>query len=109
MAGAGRAGRHLRRSLDFSFAGLKTALLYQLRELSEAEARARRADLAASYQAAIVDSLILRAEHALERTGSAAWRWGAAWPPTASCAGGWASSTRSCTFRHACCAPTTPR
>ncbi len=65
--GPGRAA--FARSLDFSFAGLKTALLYLLRELSEAEARARRADLAASYQTAIVDSLILRAEHALERTG----------------------------------------
>ena len=48
---------------------MKTALLYRLRELSEVEARARAADLAASYQAAIVDSLILRAERALEQTG----------------------------------------
>jgi N6-L-threonylcarbamoyladenine synthase len=56
-------------SLDFSFAGVKTALLYTLRELGEAEAAARAADLAASYQAAIVDSLLLRAEQALERTG----------------------------------------
>ena len=56
-------------SLDFSFAGLKTALLYRLRELSEQEAAARAADLAASYQAAIVDSLMHRAEQALERTG----------------------------------------
>jgi len=65
--GPGRAA--FARSLDFSFAGLKTALLYKLRELGEAETQACRADLAASYQAAIVDSLILRAEHALERTG----------------------------------------
>jgi N6-L-threonylcarbamoyladenine synthase len=71
-----RAGRSRRsnngafaQSLDFSFAGLKTALLYKLRELSEADARARASDLAASYQTAIVDSLILRAEQALERTG----------------------------------------
>jgi N6-L-threonylcarbamoyladenine synthase len=56
--------------LDFSFAGLKTALLYKLRELGEQEARARAADLAASYQAAIVDSLIERAGRALQRTGS---------------------------------------
>jgi tRNA N6-adenosine threonylcarbamoyltransferase len=55
--------------LDFSFSGLKTALLYRLRELSEEEARSRAADLAASYQAAIVDSLIERCERALERTG----------------------------------------
>ncbi|HEX4187186.1 MAG TPA: tRNA (adenosine(37)-N6)-threonylcarbamoyltransferase complex transferase subunit TsaD [Solirubrobacteraceae bacterium] len=56
-------------SLDFSFAGLKTALLYRLRELSEEEAQERAPDLAASYQAAIVDSLMRRAEQALERTG----------------------------------------
>jgi len=67
--GRGTNRQAFARSLDFSFAGVKTALLYQLRELSEAEARARAADLAASYQAAIVDSLILRAEQALERTG----------------------------------------
>jgi N6-L-threonylcarbamoyladenine synthase len=56
--------------LDFSFAGLKTALLYKLRELGQDEARARAADLAASYQAAIIDSLTERAERALQRTGS---------------------------------------
>ena len=38
-AGAGRGGKRLRRGLDFSFAGLKTALLYKLRELGEAEAQ----------------------------------------------------------------------
>ncbi|MGN6170074.1 MAG: tRNA (adenosine(37)-N6)-threonylcarbamoyltransferase complex transferase subunit TsaD, partial [Solirubrobacteraceae bacterium] len=36
--------------LDFSFAGLKTALLYRVRELGEEEAARRRSDLAASYQ-----------------------------------------------------------
>jgi N6-L-threonylcarbamoyladenine synthase len=55
--------------LDFSFAGVKTALLYQLRELSASERSARAADLAASYQSAIVDSLLLRAERALDHTG----------------------------------------
>jgi N6-L-threonylcarbamoyladenine synthase len=67
--GRGTSRQAFARSLDFSFAGVKTALLYRLRELSEPQARARVADLAASYQAAIVDSLILRAEQALERTG----------------------------------------
>jgi N6-L-threonylcarbamoyladenine synthase len=67
--GRGTSRQAFARSLDFSFAGLKTALLYRLRELSEPEVQARRADLAASYQAAIVDSLILRAEQALEQTG----------------------------------------
>ena len=52
---AARHGRSRRSaldgSLDFSFAGLKTALLYRLRDLGEAEAAAQRApDLAASYQ-----------------------------------------------------------
>ncbi len=56
-------------SLDFSFAGLKTALLYRVRELSEDELAARAADLAASYQAAIVARLVERAERALEQTG----------------------------------------
>ncbi len=65
--GAGR--RPFAQSLDFSFAGLKTALLYTLRGLSEAEAQARAADLAASYQAAIIDSLITRVEQALQRSG----------------------------------------
>jgi N6-L-threonylcarbamoyladenine synthase len=69
-----RGGRGARRkafgdSLDFSFAGLKTALLYTLRDLSEAERSARASDLAASYQAAIVDSLLLRTERALQRSG----------------------------------------
>ncbi|HSZ04495.1 MAG TPA: tRNA (adenosine(37)-N6)-threonylcarbamoyltransferase complex transferase subunit TsaD [Solirubrobacteraceae bacterium] len=56
-------------SLDFSFAGVKTALLYTVRELGEDAARERAADLAASYQAAIVERLALRAERALAQTG----------------------------------------
>jgi N6-L-threonylcarbamoyladenine synthase len=57
------------RSLDFSFAGLKTSLLYQLRELDDSEREHRAADLAASYQSAIVDHLMLRVEQALTVTG----------------------------------------
>ena len=56
-------------SLDFSFSGLKTALLYAVRDLGEAEAERRKADLAASYQRAIVDALTARTRAALERTG----------------------------------------
>ncbi len=56
--------------LDFSFAGLKTALLYRVRELGEQEAQRLRADLAASYQHAIVEALAVRCERALERLGS---------------------------------------
>ncbi len=67
--GRGAQRQAFAQGLDFSFAGLKTALLYKLRELSDDEARARAADLAASYQAAIVDSLAERAERALGQTG----------------------------------------
>jgi N6-L-threonylcarbamoyladenine synthase len=52
--------------LDFSFSGLKTALLYTVRELGEDEAARQRADLAASYQAAIVGQLIAKLERALD-------------------------------------------
>ncbi|HEX3289903.1 MAG TPA: tRNA (adenosine(37)-N6)-threonylcarbamoyltransferase complex transferase subunit TsaD [Gaiella sp.] len=55
--------------LDLSFSGLKTALLYAVRELSEAELDARRADLAASYQRAIVRALVGRLEAATQTTG----------------------------------------
>jgi N6-L-threonylcarbamoyladenine synthase len=55
--------------LDFSFSGLKTALLYTVRELGEPEAGRRRADLAASYQDAIVRALVARARQAVEQTG----------------------------------------
>jgi N6-L-threonylcarbamoyladenine synthase len=55
--------------LDFSFAGLKTALLYKVRDLGDDGAAARRADLAASYQHAIVEALALRVERALAETG----------------------------------------
>ena len=55
--------------LDFSFAGLKTALLYRVRELGPEQTERLRADLAASYQHAIVEALALRAERALAQTG----------------------------------------
>ena len=55
--------------LDFSFSGLKTALLYAVRDLRPDELEARRADLAASYQRAIVRALIGRLREAAETTG----------------------------------------
>jgi N6-L-threonylcarbamoyladenine synthase len=67
--GRGAAREAFAKGLDFSFAGLKTALLYKLRELSLQDTEARASDLAASYQAAIVESLAVRCERALERTG----------------------------------------
>ena len=53
--------------LDFSFSGLKTSLLYRVRDLGEEVAAERRADLAASYQRAVVGSLVARLRQALER------------------------------------------
>ena len=54
--------------LDFSFSGLKTALLYAIRDLGD-DAQSRAADLAASYQRAIVDALVSRTRAAIEREG----------------------------------------
>jgi tRNA N6-adenosine threonylcarbamoyltransferase len=65
--------------LDFSFSGLKTALLYAIRDLAGGDAASSRgappvpperaADLAASYQRAIVDALVSRTRAAIERDG----------------------------------------
>jgi N6-L-threonylcarbamoyladenine synthase len=52
--------------LDFSFAGLKTAVLTQAKKLGS-ELEARKADLAASTQAAIVEVLVRKSLDALER------------------------------------------
>jgi N6-L-threonylcarbamoyladenine synthase len=46
------------RTYDFSFSGVKTSLYYLLRDMPEAERVQRRADVAASYRAAIVEALI---------------------------------------------------
>jgi N6-L-threonylcarbamoyladenine synthase len=56
-------------ALDFSFSGLKTSLLYRIRDLGEQETQRRRADLAASYQEAIVDALAARVRQGIEREG----------------------------------------
>ncbi|WP_447980561.1 tRNA (adenosine(37)-N6)-threonylcarbamoyltransferase complex transferase subunit TsaD [Candidatus Nitrospira bockiana] len=54
-------------SLDFSFSGLKTALLYYLRDLDQAAVRPRAEDIAAGFQEAIVDVLVEKAFQAVER------------------------------------------
>ncbi|WP_041675581.1 tRNA (adenosine(37)-N6)-threonylcarbamoyltransferase complex transferase subunit TsaD [Ramlibacter tataouinensis] len=54
--------------LDFSFAGLKTAVLTQARKLGEG-LPARKADLAASTEAAIVEVLLRKSLAALQETG----------------------------------------
>jgi N6-L-threonylcarbamoyladenine synthase len=56
--------------LDFSFAGLKTAVLTQAKKLG-GDLEARKADLAASTQAAIVEVLLKKSLGALEQTGLA--------------------------------------
>lgn len=53
--------------LDFSFSGLKTALVYLCRDLGPEEVEARRADLAASFQAAVVGQLTAKLGRALKR------------------------------------------
>ena len=53
--------------LDFSFSGLKTALLYAARDYTAEELERRRADLAASYQRAIVRALVERTRQAAEQ------------------------------------------
>jgi N6-L-threonylcarbamoyladenine synthase len=56
--------------LDMSFSGVKTALLYAVRDLGPEEAERRRADLAASYQHAIVEALVDRCARGLRETGA---------------------------------------
>lgn len=60
--------------LDFSFSGLKTAVLYTLRGQDGSAATAtftaqQRADLAASFQQAVIDVLVGKSRQALEQTG----------------------------------------
>jgi N6-L-threonylcarbamoyladenine synthase len=60
--------------LDFSFSGLKTAVLYKVHGHGKTEGgppltERQRADLAASFQEAVVDVLVAKARQALERTG----------------------------------------
>jgi N6-L-threonylcarbamoyladenine synthase len=52
-------------SLDFSFSGLKTALVYRCRELGDEETNRCRADLAAGFQAAVIGQLVAKLERAL--------------------------------------------
>jgi N6-L-threonylcarbamoyladenine synthase len=60
--------------LDFSFSGLKTAVLYAVHGTGIAHGPApepgqRRADLAASFQEAVVDVLVGKSRQALQRLG----------------------------------------
>jgi N6-L-threonylcarbamoyladenine synthase len=55
--------------LDFSFSGLKTALVYAVRELADGGVERRAADLAASFQAAVVGQLTSKLERGLDLDG----------------------------------------
>lgn len=57
--------------LDFSFAGLKTAVLTQVQKLEKAGRLddQARADMAAGVQSAIVDVLVTKCQRALQQTG----------------------------------------
>ena len=56
--------------LDFSFSGVKTALLYAVRDMDPTQLEAQRHDLAASYQRAIVRALVERTQQAAEQIGA---------------------------------------
>jgi N6-L-threonylcarbamoyladenine synthase len=83
LAGEGTAGKyklprpmleqmHKTGNLDFSFSGLKTAVMILVRQKLAAEGQkdeADKADIAASFQEAIVDVLVAKSLYALEQTG----------------------------------------
>lgn len=52
--------------LNFSYSGLKTSVLYQIRELGELTDK-QKADIAASFQAAVIDSLLAKVTTALKQ------------------------------------------
>ena len=54
---------------DFSFSGLKSAVLNQINLATMKKETINQADIAASFQNSVVDSLVTRAMHALEETG----------------------------------------
>ena len=55
--------------LNFSFSGLKTALLYKIREMSNNDIEDNKCSIAASYQEAIIKSLLQRLTKVISLTG----------------------------------------
>jgi tRNA N6-adenosine threonylcarbamoyltransferase len=53
--------------LEYSFSGLKTALLYRLRDLGDSVTDQDRADLAAAFEKSVVESLLEKLERALDQ------------------------------------------
>ena len=101
-----------RDSLDFSFAGLKTAVRNHAARLDSTCEQAR-ADLAASTQEAIVDVLVASRWPRSRRPGCRAWSSPAASAPTLRCASGSCANAKSarsgCSSRSWRCVPTTAR
>ncbi len=56
-----------KKNLDFSFSGLKTSLLYKLKEMDEEQVRNELPHLAASYEAAVVEALVRKLLQAADR------------------------------------------
>jgi N6-L-threonylcarbamoyladenine synthase len=54
--------------LEYSFSGLKTALLYRLRALGDAAGDEERADLAAAFEHSVVESLLEKLDAALSNS-----------------------------------------
>ena len=59
------------KGLEYSFSGLKTALLYRLRDLGDSVTPQDRADLAASFERSVVESLLEKLDAALSESTSA--------------------------------------
>ena len=97
--------------LDFSFSGLKTALLYAVRDLGEEEAAAGAPTSPPPTSGRSSTSCSrARAPRSSARGFRRLSLWAAGWPPTPSCGGApRTSSTRRCRPRRSSSAPTTPR
>ena len=95
---------------NFSFSGLKTAVLRQVRELASDLDDAPVADLAASFQAAVVDVLVMKTATPPELMVWRAAVSAAGWRLTRRCGRPWLSGCR-CPRRspRSSSAPTTPR
>ncbi len=97
-----------RPGLEFSFSGLKTAVLHAVRDREIADAV--RADVALGVQVAIVETLIAKALRALEQTGLDTLVFPAVSAPTAVCAHDWPKQSAvragACTIRALNSAPT---
>ncbi len=93
---------------DFSFSGLKTSVVNRVRK----EPDAPTADVAASFQEAVVDVLVTRARAAARDVGRGRSAWPAAWRPTRSSGRAWRRRAPRTASEPSCpagpCAPTTP-